>query len=158
MLELRLRLALEFGDDALRQHFAELDTPLIEGIDVPDGALRKYAVLVESDEFAQDFRRQPLGKNGVRWAIAFEHAMRHQPVRRAFGLDLLGRLAERERFGLREYVGNEDVMMPAKRIERPVEGDEVARDQPCALMDQLVERVLAIGSRARPSRWDRFGK
>src|SRR5262245_46680274 len=40
-------------------------------------------------------------------------------------------------------------MLP-QRIERLRECDEVARDQPRALMDQLVERVLSIGSRFSP--------
>jgi hypothetical protein len=46
MAELWLRLALELGDDALGQNLAEFDAPLIEGIDVPDGALGEHAVLV----------------------------------------------------------------------------------------------------------------
>src|SRR5262249_31312732 len=37
--ELRFALALQFGNDALRQHFAQFDAPLVEGIDVPDHAL-----------------------------------------------------------------------------------------------------------------------
>ena len=40
--------------------------------------------------------------------------------------------------------------MPAQRIERLRERDEVARDEPRALMDQLIERVLAVGSRLAP--------
>jgi len=33
--------ALEFGDNSLRQLLAQFDTPLVEEIDVPDGALVK---------------------------------------------------------------------------------------------------------------------
>ena len=40
--------------------------------------------------------------------------------------------------------------MPAKRIERLGEGDEVARDEPGSLMNQLIERVLPVGSRLAP--------
>src|SRR5262245_44115319 len=47
-----LRLALELRDDALRQRLAELDTPLVERVDAPDGALREDRVLVERDESA----------------------------------------------------------------------------------------------------------
>src|SRR5580700_4687913 len=36
--------------------------------------------------------------------------------------------------------------MPTQRIDRMDEGDEVARDEPGALMNQLVERVLAVGA------------
>src|SRR5262249_49658054 len=42
-----LRLALDLRDDPLRQQLAELDSPLVEGVDVPDDALREHAVLVE---------------------------------------------------------------------------------------------------------------
>src|SRR3984885_10158952 len=41
-------------------------------------------------------------------------------------------------------------MMPPQRIERLVESDEVAWDQTRSLMDQLVKRVLPIGSRLTP--------
>ncbi len=41
-------------------------------------------------------------------------------------------------------------MVPAKRIQRFAERDEVAGDEPRALMDQLVEGVLAVGSRLAP--------
>ena len=56
MVETRLCLALEFRDNALSQHFAQLDAPLVEGIDVPDRALSEDVVLVEGDELAEDFR------------------------------------------------------------------------------------------------------
>ena len=55
VLELRFGLALQFRNDALRQHLAELDAPLVERINVPDDALGEDAVLVEGDEFAQAF-------------------------------------------------------------------------------------------------------
>src|SRR5216684_3427050 len=46
MGELGLCLALELRDDALSQNLAEFDAPLIEGVDVPDGALGEHAVLI----------------------------------------------------------------------------------------------------------------
>ena len=41
MGKLRFSFALKLRDDALRQDLAQLDTPLIEGINVPDHALRE---------------------------------------------------------------------------------------------------------------------
>ena len=76
--------------------------------------------------------------------------MRHQPVGRAFRFDLFRGLAERQRLGLREDVGDQHVVMGAQRIERPGEGDEIARYEARTLMDQLVERMLAVGSRFAP--------
>jgi hypothetical protein len=61
---------------------------------------------------------------------------------------LLGRLAEGQGLGLREVVHQEHVVMPAKRIEPSPEDDEITRDQPRSLVDQLVEGTLAIGARS----------
>jgi hypothetical protein len=47
MAERRLCPALEFGDNALGQHFAKFHTPLIERINLPDSALCENDVLVE---------------------------------------------------------------------------------------------------------------
>ena len=113
-------------------------------------ALREDAVLVERDQLAEHRGRQSVGQDRVRRTVALEDAMRHERGGRALGLHLLGGLAERERLGLREDVGQQDVVMPAQRRERVREGDEVARDQPRALMDQLVERVLSVGAGLAP--------
>ena len=148
--ELGLVRALELGNDALRQHLAQLDAPLIERVDIPDRPLGKDAVLVERDQLPERLRRQALGQNRVGRAIALEDAMRHQPARRSFGFDLRFRLAERQRFGLREQVRHQQVVMIAKRIQRLAEADEVAGNQPRPLMDQLIERMLAVGARLAP--------
>src|SRR5260370_6042513 len=79
--------------------------------------------------------------------------MRHEPVRRAFGSDLLGRFAERRRLGLGEDICQKQVMMPPKRINRLSEGNEVTRDEPGPLVNQLVEGMLAVCSRLTPIDW-----
>ena len=38
--------AFEFGDNALGKHLAQLDAPLVERADVPDGTLGEDAVFV----------------------------------------------------------------------------------------------------------------
>jgi hypothetical protein len=43
VLELGLFLALEFGDDALGKYLPQLDSPLIERINLPDGVLSENA-------------------------------------------------------------------------------------------------------------------
>src|SRR5205823_11657040 len=89
--EWRLRRALEFGDDALRELLPQLDAPLVERVDVPDHALREDAVLVERDQ-----RPERLG--------------------RALGAHFVGRLPEGERLGLgedvRERLRVEEVAVP----------------------------------------------
>ena len=62
MLELRLRLALQFRNDALCQNFAQFDAPLVERVDLPDRALSEDGMFVKRDQFAQRFWRQPFGK------------------------------------------------------------------------------------------------
>ena len=62
--------------------------------------------------------RQPLQQERVGWAIALEGAVRHQPCRRAFGLNLLRGFAKGQRLRLREHVGQEHVVMAAERVKR----------------------------------------
>ena len=57
MAERRLCPALEFGDNALGQHFAKFHTPLIERINLPDSALCENDVLVERYQLPKNFRR-----------------------------------------------------------------------------------------------------
>src|SRR5215469_1147273 len=137
---------LEFRDDALRQNLTELNPPLIERINVPKDALREDRVLVKGHQLAQCFWSKPLRQNCVGWAIAFEDSMRNQPLWRALRLHLLGCLTKGQRLGLGENISQQHVVMPAKWIERLNECDEVARDEPRPLMNQLIKGVLSIGS------------
>src|ERR1700730_14949917 len=104
MTEPALRLALDLRDDALGQDLAEFDAPLIERVDVPDGSLGEYAVLIQRNQLSQRGRRQTLHQNGVRRSITLEHPVRDEPIGRAFRLHLLARFPERERLGLCKYV------------------------------------------------------
>src|SRR5262249_10581483 len=56
VLELRLVGGLELGNDRLRQHLAELDSPLVEGVDLPDRPLGEDAVLIQCDQGAEAVR------------------------------------------------------------------------------------------------------
>src|SRR5215472_4447231 len=76
--------------------------------------------------------------------------MGNQPVGRALRLHLVGCLTEGERLGLSENIGQQHVVMPANWIERLGKCDEVARDKPRALMNELVERVLSVCARLPP--------
>ena len=150
MAELRRGRAFQFRDDALSQHFPQFHSPLVKAVDVPDDALGENRVLVEGDELAEDFRREPLGEESVGRAIALKDPVRNEPIGGAFGLHLFGGLAEGQRFGLGKDVRQQDVVVPSKRVERLDEGDEVTRDEPGPLMNQLVEGMLAVGPRLAP--------
>src|SRR5439155_5903537 len=127
----------------LGEDFAQLDTPLVKRINLPDHALREDTVLIKRDEVAENCWSKPLCEDRVRRTIAFEDTVRHQPIGRAFSFDFLRRLAECQSLGLGKDVRQKDVMMTSQWRERVGECDEVARDKPGALMDQLVEGVLA---------------
>src|SRR4030095_4067213 len=81
---------------------------------------------------------------------ALEQSMGNQTLWGALGLDLLARLAEGQRLGLREHVRQQGVVVPAERVQGVAEGDEVTGDETSPLMDQLVERMLTVGSRLSP--------
>src|SRR4051794_11521798 len=76
--------------------------------------------------------------------------MRYQPVWRALRLNLLECLAEGQCLSLGEHIRNENIVMGAERIQRLTECYEVAGDESRPLMDQLVKRMLAIGSGLAP--------
>ena len=66
---------------------------------------------VQSDQLSECFRHEALDKDHVRWPVAFEYPVRHEPVRRPFRLDLFGSLAERQRLSLGEHVRQKHVVM-----------------------------------------------
>ena len=53
MSEFRFCLGFQFRNNALGQHLAQFDAPLIERIDVPDRALGEDTVLIKCDKFAE---------------------------------------------------------------------------------------------------------
>ena len=61
--------------------------------------------------------------------------MRHESRRRSFSLHFRGGFAKGQRLCLREEIGRQQIVMLPHGIERPAETDEVAWDQPRALMD-----------------------
>ena len=107
-------------------------------------------MLIERDELAEHVRGQYLSHDRIGWSIAFEHAMRNQPVRSTFGLHLFRCLAESQRLGLCKYIRHQHVVVAAQRVQRFRKADEVAGNQARALVDQLIKRVLSVGSGFSP--------
>src|ERR1700722_1656871 len=116
----------------------------------PRYRLGGFRVVVERHELPQSLRCEPFSNDRIRRAIPFEYAVWNKPPWSSFGLDLLRRFAESQRLGLGANVGDQDVVMTAYRIERLRKSNEVARDEPSALMDQLVKRMLTVGPRFAP--------
>src|SRR2546430_5312385 len=67
-----VRGALQLGNDPLRQDLAKLHAPLIERIDLPNGALSEHAVLVQRHQLAQHVGREALGHDDVGWPVPLE--------------------------------------------------------------------------------------
>ena len=76
--------------------------------------------------------------------------MWHEPIRNPLCLYLVGCLSEGQGFGLGENVRQQHVMVAAQSIEWFVKGNEITGDESGALMDQLVEGMLSVGSRLAP--------
>src|SRR5258708_34183683 len=81
--------------------------------------------------------------------------MRDQPIRCALGFDLLACFAESERLALSENVGKQHVVLAAQWCERIAKRDEVTRNKPRSLMNQLIERGLPVSSGFTPIDWAR---
>ena len=59
--------ALDSGEDLLGQDLAQLDAPLVEGIDAPHSTLHEGDVLVQGDQLAQDRGGQGRGHDRTSW-------------------------------------------------------------------------------------------
>ena len=97
-------------------------------------------MLVHRDQPPERKRRELVEEDRRRGPVPLE-----PPVR-------LGRVGQavHQGLGLREEVRQQHVVMLVHRVVAANGGDEVAGDQPRSLVDQLIERVLAVGSRLAP--------
>ncbi len=153
----------KFRKDLLGELLTEFNTPLVVAVDVPNHALREDLVFVHGDEGAEGFRRNVVHHDGVGRLVAFEHLVRCEECDFFFALAILAefflglgeRLAVHQGFGLGKEVGEQLLVVVADLVVAVGRGDEVARNHLGALVDQLVEGVLAIGTRFAPE--DRAG-
>ena len=108
-------------------------------------------MLVQGDKLAECERGQCHAEDGGGRAVAGEHAGRNDLFRSALCTHFVSGLAEGESLGLCEVVAEEQLVHVLVAVLGRVRGvherDEVGRDQLGALMDQLVEGMLAVGAR-----------
>ena len=153
----------KFREDLLGELLTEFNTPLVVAVDVPDNALREDLVFVHGDEGAERFRRNVVHHDGVGGLVAFEHLVRGEECDFFFALAVLAefflglgeRLAVHQGFRLCKEVAEQLLVMVAHLVVAVGRGDEIARNHLGALVDQLVEGVLAVGTRFAPE--DRAG-
>ena len=116
-------------------------------------ALREHAVLVERDQRARGSRASaPRARIVLVGPVALERLVRARaPSGVPSAAHLLGRPAEGQRLGLREHVGDEQVVVVAQRVERPGEADEVARGRAACPGGSAGRSCAGRSCPARPS-------
>ena len=142
-----LTRALKFSLDLLGQGLAELDTPLVERVDVPDGTLSEGHVLVVGDQSTQSGGSDLLCEDRGGRTVAQEGLVGNKLIGGTLGADILRGLANHEGLGLSEVVGGKHllVLVVLDGVVRLGGQDEVGRNELGALVQELVERVLGVG-------------
>ena len=149
--------------NAFAQFLAQLDTPLVEGVDAPDDALDEYLVFVHGDQRAQAARADAFDHDRVARTVARDHLVRRQFLHVGLRDALIAQLrfgfgaclAEHQRLALGQAVGIQPLVVVGDRVETDDRHNEVGRDQLGALVQQLVISMLAVATYAAPD--DRAG-
>jgi len=139
---------MQFGQDAAGELLAEFHTPLVVGIQVPDHALHKNLVFIERNQHAQRVRRELLQQDGIAGMVAVEYLVLHELA--GLRLRFLARAATHQRFGLRQKIGEKEVVVFLQIVMRLDRDDEIGRNQPGALVQQLIEGMLAVDAAGPP--------
>ena len=143
----RLLVVVKLRLDLLGQRLAELNTPLVEAVDVPDGTLGESEMLVVNDQGTKSGRCDLVGQDGGSGSVTQEGLVSDKVLRRTLSLDLIRRLSDHERLGLGEEVGCKHllVLVALDRVVALGGEDEVGWDELGALVEKLVEGVLSVG-------------
>lgn len=142
-------ISLQLLLDVFGQDLAQLDTPLVEGVDVPDGTLGEGEVLVVGDQGTQGGGGDLLGEDRGGGTVSKEGLVGHQALGGTLSLDLLGGLTDHQGLRLSKEVGGQHALVLAilNGVVRLGSHDEVRRDELGALVQQLEEAVLGVGGR-----------
>lgn len=142
--------------NALGKNLTKLNTPLVEGVDVPDSTLGEGDVLVVSDQSTQGEGSDLAGKDAGGRAVAVESLMVQQLLGDLLVLQLSSGLAQHQSLRLSKEVGGKhglvlvDIDLLVAGDDLGVVGlsgeDEVSGDELGALVDELEEGVLGVGS------------
>ena len=114
----------ELGQDLLRELLAELDSPLVKGVDAPDDALHEDLVLIHRDQLAERAGGELLEQDAVGGPVALEVLVRDEPLnplpgdplRRELGADFFLALSAHQSFGLRKEVREKDLVVRPDRV------------------------------------------
>lgn len=137
----RLRV-VKLGLNLLGQDLSELDTPLVKGVDVPDGALGEGQVLVVGDQGTESTGGDLLSKDGGGGAVTEECLVGNELVGGTLGADLLRGLADHEGLGLGEVVGGEH---PEKNVSQLKSVWGITKSQDLLLVHVVLNGVVGLG-------------
>lgn len=136
-------------ENLLCEDLAQLDTPLVKAVDVPDGTLGEGEVLVVDDQGTQLSRADGTSdQDGSRRAVAQESLVRDKLLGGTLGADLIVSLANHQCLSLGKIVGCKHLLVEVvgDGVVRLGGKNEVGGDQLGALVDKLKERVLSVGA------------
>jgi len=98
-------VVLQLREDLSGQLLAQLDTPLIEGENVPDDPLDEDFVFIQGDQLAEAKRGDLLEQKGVSRPVAAKTLIGYQRGRHFFRFQLFFRLPIHQRLGLGKEIG-----------------------------------------------------
>lgn len=141
---------VELLENLLSKDLAQLNAPLVEAVNVPDGTLDESQLLVVDNQSTQLSRADDIShQDGCRWSVAKEALVRDKLLGGALSSELVVSLADHESLGLGKVVGCQHLL-----VQVVVDGvvglggqDKVGGDQLGALVDKLEEGVLSVGAR-----------
>lgn len=146
---------LQLGKNLFGQHLSELDAPLVEGVDVPDGTLGEGDVLVVYNQCAKCGRGDLVCQDRCGRSVSEEGLVWDKVVWCTFSLDFFGGLSKHESFRLSEKVGSKHVLVYVALawVVALCGQDEIGRDELGALVQQLEEGVLCVGGWLAEEDW-----
>lgn len=148
-MSLTIASFIKFLQDLLGQHLAQLDTPLIKAVDVPDGTFGEGQMLVVDNQGSQLSRaNRSSNKDRSGRTVAEESLVWNEFFGSTLSSNLLVSLANHQSLSLCKVVGRQHLLVQVvgNGVMRLGSQDEVGGDQLGALVDKLEEGVLSIGA------------
>lgn len=141
-----LALGLELCLDLLCEALAKLNTPLVEGVNTPNGTLSEGQVLVVDDQSTKGTWSDLLCEDRGGWSVTEESLVWDKVLWSALSLKLIWSLTDHEGLGLGEIVGckHDLVLVVVGWVMGLSSKDEVGWDELGTLVEQLVEGVLSV--------------
>lgn len=145
----------QLGENLLGKLLAQLNSPLVERVDIPNHSLNEDLVLIHRNQSSQGTRGQLLEHDRVGGLVATEHLVGCNLIhlrsrQRLVAMQLLQNrllvLASHQRLSLSEKVGQQDIVVLGKGVVGLDGGQEITGGNAGSLMNQLVEGVLTVGT------------